>query len=279
MNYDLEKISKLLRNESWNWARTYLTVPHEYIVRDKCNMSDNNFLYIVHAQRDLGIEERWGKYNHPYLYIDGYKYWTMGDTFENTVILNRQKVFKEFDCLQKNEPYYTKEQSLKISQFISTAFSKPIFEIGFGYGNFVSESKITPEMYYGVEPSKKAVDYFRVMNVGYYKRVSNKSFEESTDKWKGASVAVIGLFGSPSYIMWQYLKILADNNHDYFLMFYKPEYVPTGLESMHHFRYSKEWLKKIFCKADIKEWDNYIIVSTRKIEIKPAYVQRGLFEI
>ena len=66
-------------------------------------MGEENFLMIVLAQRDLGTNEIWGKYNFPYLYVDGYKYWTMGDTFENTTILNRQKVFSEFDKLDIQE--------------------------------------------------------------------------------------------------------------------------------------------------------------------------------
>jgi hypothetical protein len=31
--------------------------------------------------------------------MDGYKYWTMGDPIPDTIILNRQKVFSEFDTL------------------------------------------------------------------------------------------------------------------------------------------------------------------------------------
>ena len=80
MTYDLNRIAELLRNEKWTWAKTMPGIPHEYIVRDKCLMGEENFLMIVLAQRDLGTNEIWGKYHFPYLYVDGYKYWTMGDT-------------------------------------------------------------------------------------------------------------------------------------------------------------------------------------------------------
>ena len=33
-----------------------------------------------------------GKYFNPYLYIDDYKYWTMGAPVEETIIMNRAKV-------------------------------------------------------------------------------------------------------------------------------------------------------------------------------------------
>ena len=280
MEYDLKKILELINAEKWNWAKTYVNIPHEYIVRGKCKMSDAEFLYIVHAQRDIGKKEVWGKYNFPYLYVDGYKYWTMGDTFENTIILNRQKVFSEFDLLDISESYYTINEAKQIYSYISRTFKdKVIFETGFGFGTFVKDSGIKPSNYYGVEPSKKAIDFFRTKNPGFYRRVSNKSFEESVDKWKGKDCVPIALFGSASYIMWQYLKLLADYNNDYFLMFYKPCYVPKGMEEMHHFEYSKEWLRKVFHKANIIEWKNYIIVSTKQINIKPTYIQNDIFQI
>lgn len=40
------------------------------------------------------------KYYHPYLYIDDYKYWTMGAPVEETIIINRAKVNKS---LKKRE--------------------------------------------------------------------------------------------------------------------------------------------------------------------------------
>ncbi len=64
---------------------TFWHVPHEYIVRGKCGLTDEDFLYLVIAQREYGIHEQWHKYNFPYLYLDGYKYWTMGDALEETL--------------------------------------------------------------------------------------------------------------------------------------------------------------------------------------------------
>lgn len=90
--YDLDSISRCLDRCTWTYAKTMPQAPHEYIVRGKCALTDEEFLYIVHAQRDLGIHEVWGSYNFPYLYVGDYKYWTMGDTFDNTIILNRQNV-------------------------------------------------------------------------------------------------------------------------------------------------------------------------------------------
>ena len=95
MTYDLNRIAELLRNEKWTWAKTMPGIPHEYIVRDKCLMGEENFLMIVLAQRDLGTNEIWGKYHFPYLYVDGYKYWTMVDTFKS--MDNRLEPMKTFE--------------------------------------------------------------------------------------------------------------------------------------------------------------------------------------
>lgn len=281
-NYDLKKIESLLCSRKWNWAKTYLSVPHEYIVRGKCGLSDEDFLYIVHAQRDLGTHEIWGKYNFPYLYVDGYKYWTMGDTFENTIIINRQKVFSEFDKLDgfyDNE--YTEKQSKEIANYIKEIFNKSVFEAGFGFGTFVKDANILPVDYYGVDASQKAVDYFRTVNRGFYKRVSKKSFEESVDRWRAFDGVVIALFGSASYIMLPYLNILKNECKDYFLMFYKKGYCPESLKSMHHFEYTKQELENIFKDSYISDYGNYYLVSTKEINIKPYIksIQNELFPI
>lgn len=89
--YDEQKLKQLIERCTWTFAKTMPTCPHEYIVRRKCALTDEEFLYFVHAQRKYGVPQKWWKYNFPYLHIGGYKYWTMGDTFDNTIIINRAK--------------------------------------------------------------------------------------------------------------------------------------------------------------------------------------------
>lgn len=91
MKYDIDKLRLLIGRCRWTFAKTMPTVPHEYIVRNKCPLSNEEWLYIVDMQRRYGIHEVWGNYNWPYLHVDGFKYWTMGDTYENTVIINRTR--------------------------------------------------------------------------------------------------------------------------------------------------------------------------------------------
>ena len=97
MNYSESYARTLISRVQWTWAKTYISIPHEYIVRGRCGLTEAEFVYLINAQREYGIPEQWHKYNFPYLYIDGYKYWTMGDAIKETTIINRQKVFSEFD--------------------------------------------------------------------------------------------------------------------------------------------------------------------------------------
>lgn len=280
MNYDTEKLREFIKRSKWGWATTMITVPHEYIVRRRCALSDEEFLYFVHAQRDLGVHERWGNYNLQYLYIDGYKYWTMGDTFENTIIMNRQKVFNEFDFMEWPIPrlYSNSEMSMMANTIIKTFKGKKIFEAGFGNGDFVSFTKIQPENYYGVDPSKKAIQRFRATG-GFYRRCSTISFEEAINKWLSADSVIISLFGTASYFMHQYLRKLGESGLDFCLMFYREDYSPVEFDEMHHFKYSKGELRSFFPTANIYNHEKYYTLSSKKLDWQQPTVENELFPV
>ena len=89
LNYD--KLCSMIARCRWTFAKTMPFAPHEYIVKDRCPLAADEFEYFVNMQREHGVKERWGKYNHPYLYIDDYKYWTMGAPIDATTVINRAK--------------------------------------------------------------------------------------------------------------------------------------------------------------------------------------------
>lgn len=89
---DYEKLRDMISRCQWTFAKTMPWAPHEYIVRGKCPLSEEEFLYFIDMQRRFGVEERWGNYLHSYLYIDDYKYWTMGAPVEETIVMNRAKI-------------------------------------------------------------------------------------------------------------------------------------------------------------------------------------------
>ena len=92
---DWDKLREMVARCEWTIAKSMPWCPHEYIVRGKCPLTDDEFVHFVDMQRNYGKVERWGKYITPYLYIDDYKYWTMGASYEETIIINRAKVEKK----------------------------------------------------------------------------------------------------------------------------------------------------------------------------------------
>lgn len=100
---DYDKIRDMIARCQWKFAKTMPFAPHEYIVKDRCPLTKDEFEYFVNMQREHGIRERWGKYNNPYLYIDDYKYWTMGAPIEGTTVINRAKASAVNDIHQLSE--------------------------------------------------------------------------------------------------------------------------------------------------------------------------------
>ena len=280
MVYDYDKLREYVRRCKWQWATSMIDVPHEYIHRDKCALTREEFYYFVGAQRQNGIHEKWGNYNFPYLYLDGYKYWTMGDPFATTWILNRQKVFNEFDFLEWPLPrtYDRPEMEMMANTIMKTFAGRKIFECGFGNGDFVKYSKVLPENYYGVDPAKKAVQQFRKETTGYYRRCSTISFEEAIKKWLSADSVVIALWGAPSYFMEQYLKKLNESLLDYCLMFYQDGYTPEPFKEMHHFGYNLKKIKSLFPMANVYKGQHYITISSKRLQWQQPSSEYELFK-
>lgn len=90
--YSEDAIRQYIGKCIWTFAKTMPQCPHEYIVKGKCPLSAEEFEHFVWTQRVLGKVEDWRSYRQPYLYIDGYKYWTMGCELEATTVINRAKV-------------------------------------------------------------------------------------------------------------------------------------------------------------------------------------------
>jgi hypothetical protein len=105
MNNELnnERLRSMIARCEWTFAKTMPFAPHEYIVKEKCPLTTDEFEYFVNMQREHGVKERWGKYNNPYLYIDDYKYWTMGAPLEETTVINRAKASAVNDIHQLYE--------------------------------------------------------------------------------------------------------------------------------------------------------------------------------
>ena len=268
MNYDESYTRSLIARVKWTWAKTYVAIPHEYIVRDSCGLTDTEFEYLVHAQREHGIPEQWHKYNFPYLYIDGYKYWTMGDAIENTTVINRQKVFSEFDSIELVEPedLWELPYNEMYWRFIQHFDGRKVYEVGCGTGKTFEQFYIDPQKYRGVDPSSKAIAKFKESHPELSDRLFCSSFEESVNYWSKTDAVILATFGSASYFMKPYLEILAKSGRDFFIMFYREGFCLKEFKQMHHFSYTYKELIELFPRVYFQKWLDYYIVSTKPIE-------------
>lgn len=100
---DYYRLREMISRCQWTFAKSMPFAPHEYIVKEKCPLSEEEFEYFVTMQRQYGVKERWGKHNNPYLYIDDYKYWTMEAPLKDTTVINRAKVKILSDALKLHD--------------------------------------------------------------------------------------------------------------------------------------------------------------------------------
>ena len=86
------EILDFINTSRWLFAKTMPQWPHEYVVRnwrpDKQPVFER-FVMLIRAQ---GYDEQFLDATYRYLEIDGWKYWTMGESPDETTIINRAKV-------------------------------------------------------------------------------------------------------------------------------------------------------------------------------------------
>ena len=82
-----------------DWARGYIEAarwqtakdqraPHSYTVRE-WTADDTDFVRFVELTRSCGVIEKFYGTPRAYLHIDKEKYWTMGASIHETIIINR----------------------------------------------------------------------------------------------------------------------------------------------------------------------------------------------
>ena len=282
ITFDINILREFIHRCEWKWAKSMVNVPHEYIYRGRCPLTDDEYYYFLKAQVYCGKKEWYGRKLNSYLYIDGYKYWTMGEYVADNNTMNRQKVFGEYDNLLDPFPEYYSEQDLKCVANAIRQFNLSVFDAGCGDGRIFKHLGLSPQRYYGIDPSKRCVAQLRENNPGMFQRVSTRPFEEMTDRWQSTECVVVATFGSASYFMTQYLELLAKSNKPHFLMFFKNGFLPTVLGETHIFNRSTEQLKRLFPFSVVVERGDYTIVSSKEIDWNKAngatLIQPSLFD-
>lgn len=82
-------LREFIAYSKWTFAKTMPEWPHEYIVREWVNRV--LFEALVYHIRQYGFEGRFYQRVLTYFAHDGLLYWTMGETIEETMIINRCK--------------------------------------------------------------------------------------------------------------------------------------------------------------------------------------------
>lgn len=215
--------------------------PHEYTVRD-WSSDEDGFVEAVRIIRCYGHTEKFFKHIRIYLLFDGIKYWTMGDTLAETVVINRadpESVFglqnaptspsnpltvydwlaTEYDERYSDATCQAENQIIAVK--IRALTPRSILDIGCGTGLAVEMMpEIKPSTYLGVEPSRGMFNEFLRKHPAY--PIVGRSLNELTT----TKDLALALFGVASYLPPSDIELIPTLANRWFLMFYRDGYMP-----------------------------------------------------
>ena len=87
-----EEINSFIAGHPWRFARTMASMPHSYVVKEKCRSAGEFERFVMHIRKH-GYKQRFGRAMYTYLDwpVDGviHQFWSMGSPLPITIILNR----------------------------------------------------------------------------------------------------------------------------------------------------------------------------------------------
>jgi hypothetical protein len=269
----LPGIQDFIARNKWTFARTMPQWPHEYVVKERLSLEDQAlFEQIAVYIRTFGRDERFLG-THPvrqYLYLDGWKYWTMGAPIAQTTILNRAQTDPEpYDQMQYETLFTSEEDIQEERELVKMVWDNmprwaTILDIGCGDGLLIRHMAHPPNFYTGIDPSARMLSMFCQSHPEYKDRlILTRAEDFRADMIFDHAIA---LHGSASYVphdFWEagFRKLCPEDS--YFLTFFKEGYYPltysrSGIEAS-HFEYKKEWLEGRF--EQVQEWGNYYVCT------------------
>tara|TARA_R110000744_G_scaffold358249_3_gene465310 strand:- start:274 stop:579 length:306 start_codon:yes stop_codon:yes gene_type:complete len=81
----------MLEHATYRYAKTMPKFPHYYTMKDTWK-DTLAFEEVVKHIRKFGIKQKFWNTSYIYLYLDKYKYWTMGAPVSETILINREKL-------------------------------------------------------------------------------------------------------------------------------------------------------------------------------------------
>ena len=99
---NIKEAEKFVNSFNWKYSRTYPTAPHEYILLEWNESKKQEFIEFAKLIETDGHIEYF--YRKPFrnIIIGRYKYWVMSKTPENTKLINRTFVDKDYVNFVKN---------------------------------------------------------------------------------------------------------------------------------------------------------------------------------
>lgn len=284
---ELDFCRTYVRENRWQTAKS--GPPHQYNIRTWAETDRSKFDRFVRIIRKCGIPEKFYRHTRIYLHLDGQKYWTMGDLLTNTVVINRDRadrfygrqdapliepdfsntVYDEIGAVY-DDRYVTPEavaEDRALFSALEPHCHGTILDIGAGTGIALRYLPVTPDRYYGIEPSQGMVNEFVRQHDRY--PIEQTTLENFT--MAHSFHLVMGLYGVGSYLdptSYQRACNLSAPDGMTVLMFYKPGYLPDIHLSDEHagvHRPSAETIREHL--PELIEWHNFWIASNKPLEV------------
>lgn len=270
----ITEILDFIQNNEWVFAKTMPEAPHEYVVKNKLSpFYKTQFERLTKYIRIFGRNERYLG-THPvrqYLYIAGYKYWTMGAPIQSTIIMNRAQVDPNPYDLMQYETLFTSPEDLmeekELVEYVIQAFQdrpriKTVLDVGCGDGLFIRHTDYPEDSYVGIDPSVRMLSLFAQNHPSYEESIFLGRAEDA--RLTARFDLIISLYGSPNYLPFIWPEFFNDRLSAkglYFLCFFGAGYTPKTYErsgvTADHFFYPKSQLQDNF--ECVRQWGNYYL--------------------
>ena len=89
---DHSEFAQTVDRQSWRFAKTAKRNPHWYVVDKNWRDGRENFEEAVSFIRQHGLIEMFWRRPYTVYRVHGFKYWTMGDPMETTILINRARI-------------------------------------------------------------------------------------------------------------------------------------------------------------------------------------------
>jgi SAM-dependent methyltransferase len=226
-------VARALIMSDWIYAKTMPQCPHHYTLRRKWHQPVA-FDDVVVFMRQHSYREKFGSKWFQRFDVNEYKYWTMGDTIPNTILINRaligpERVTDYCHIADDYESYFSdpvsREQQRQVIELVNYQADETVLDIGCRTGLFLDYVDADAN-YMGIDPSFKMLEVFKRKHP--CASVVHSKLESFYTEMKFDRV--ISLYGAANYCSHaaiqripHFLKV----GGRYFIMFYAPDREPV----------------------------------------------------